>query len=329
MGKTYRAAVVGLGNIAWRFDRNIDSQDKFLTHVYSYIHNGKTKLVGGCSPNADDRYAFEEVFDIPTFASIKELIEHVEPDIVSVCSPTEFHFEHVMFCLDRKVSMIMLEKPPAHSLQELDRMIMRLSEQGSPSKVLVNYQRRYMESYRKLRAMYLEETLGKCNLIQTNYSRGLELNGSHLIDMLFFIVGGGMKCELEWVSSFGDPETPSFALTLENGLGVMISGITLPYHCADISLVFECGRSSILHGGMTTVTEDKVEHELFPGFYRLKMSENNYLGSGGISDSMGEALEDLTRSYEQDEMPQSSIISARSTQEIIERVRQRQGSSDS
>jgi predicted dehydrogenase len=230
-----------------------------------------------------------------------------------------------MYCIERSVSMIWLEKPPTNSVREIDKLFEKLADRGGLCKVLVNYQRRYMESYRKLRTMYLEKKLGDCRLIQLNYSRGLQLNGSHILDTLFFIVGDSIGYELEWVSPFGGPENPCFALTLENGLGVMISGIALAYHCIDISLVCENGRASIMHGGMKPVVEEKVEHEWFPGFYRLKESENDYLGDEkGLVSYMKLALEDLINSYERSEEPQSNLQSARNAQELIEQVRHRQ-----
>jgi predicted dehydrogenase len=327
MKNTYRAAIVGLGNIAWRFDHNIRSKEKFLTHGYAYAQNDQTMIVGGCSPDANDRCAFEKAFNIPSFSSFEELIGRVEPDIVSICSPSEFHFEHVTYCLEQHVPMIWLEKPPACSVHELDLMLAKLSEHNIRSKVLVNYQRRYSEGYGKLRDIYLEKTLGKCRHIQLTYSKGLELNGSHMIDLLFYIVGDGTQCELEWVFSFSDMENPSFALKLENSLGVLVSGVSLPYHCIDISIVCESGRASIKHGGMTSIMEKRVDHELFPGFYRLKEFENKYLNSGPTENCMVRALEDLIHSYEQGKEPQSSIRSARRSLKVIERIRQRQRSS--
>jgi predicted dehydrogenase len=326
MKNTYRAAIVGLGNIAWRFDHNLSSKEKFLTHGYAYDQNDQTVLVGGCSPDEKDRNAFEKAFRIPSFSSLKELIERVEPDIVSICSPSKFHFKHVLYCLEQHIPMIWLEKPPAGSIQELDSMIAELSKHKGRSKILVNYQRRYSERYKKLKRIFLEKTLGKCRHIQLTYSKGLELNGSHIIDLLFFIVGDGTQCELQWISSFRDMVNPSFALNIENSLSVMVSGVSLPYHCIDISMVFESGRVSIKHGGMSSILEKKVEHELFPGFHRLKEFENGNLSSGPMKNSMGSALKDLIQSYEQGKETQSNLRSARSSLEIIERIRQRQRS---
>lgn len=326
MKNTYRAAIIGLGNIAWRYDYKISSTEDFLTHGYSFARNDRTMLVAGCSPDANDRRAFEKTFNIPSFNSFQELIDQVKPDIISICSPSESHFEHVIYCLEQNIPMIWLEKPPACSVHEIDLMFAKLSEYNSGTKILVNYHRRYSEKYGKLKEIYIENMLGKCRQIQLTYSKGLELNGSHMIDLLFYIVGDSTPCDLEWVSSFGDMENPSFALKLENSLGILVSGVSLPYHCIDISILCEAGRASIKHGGMTPIMEKRVDHELFPGFYRLKEFENNYLNSGPTEHCMERALENLIQSYEQGKEPKSNLKSARKSLKVIERIRQQQRS---
>jgi hypothetical protein len=107
---------------------------------------------------------------------------------------------------------------------EIDRLIEKMTERGGASTVLVNYHRRYDPNFRKMEELYREETLGACRLIQITYSRGLELNGSHILDMLFSIVGESAGYEIQWVSSAGGAENPSFGLALESGIQVVVSG---------------------------------------------------------------------------------------------------------
>jgi predicted dehydrogenase len=322
MEKTYRAALVGLGNIAWRFDQNVGGRHS-LTHASAYVQNHRTSIVGGCSPDEGDRVAFERTFGVLAYKTLEKLIDETEPDIVSICSPSGFHYRQVVYCLEKEISMIWLEKPPAGSLSELDALLQAQTGRGGKSKVLVNYQRRYAECYRLLKTLYRDDVLGKCRFVHINYSRGLELNGSHILDMLFFIAGDGAKYELEWISTSKDLENPSFALTLENGVEVIVSGLSLPYHCIDISLVCDKGRISVLHGGMTPRIEKKVEHELFPGFYRLKESEEHLLGPGGFGACMEEALKDLINAFEGDLQLQSGLATARNAQALVEEVRQK------
>ena len=319
----YRVALVGLGNIAWRFDQDV-GRGRGLTHASAYVQNSRTAIVSGCSPDEDDRAAFEGTFSIPAYKTLEGLVDKTELDIVSICSPPELHYDQVLYCLEKEIPMIWLEKPPAGSLSELDALLRMQAWHNGKSKVLVNYQRRYVECYRLLKTLCRDRTLGKCRFIHINYSMGLELNGSHMLDILFFVVGNGTEYELEWVSRSGDFENPSFALAFENGVEAIVSGLSLPYHCIDISLVCDGGRASVLHGGMTPRVEKKVEHELFPGFCRLKESEKRLLGSGGFGTCMEEALKDLIDAFEKDMQPLSSLTTARRAQALVEEIRQKQ-----
>ncbi len=324
MGKKYRAVLVGLGNIAWRFDQKVGMKSPGLTHLFAYERNRHTKLVGGCSPVREDRLSFQKAFNIPTYNSIEEMIDRLSPDIVSICSPTEFHFEHALYCLKREVPMIWLEKPPAASLSEMDELIEEARSRHNKSTILVNYQRRYAECFIKLQAVYKEEILGKCRFIHVNYSKGLETNGSHMLDILFFIMGINSTYRLEWADTSNNVENISFVLSFEDGPKVVVSGIDLPYHCIDISLTFDQGRASILFGGMATRVEEKIEHEIFPSFYRLKEGAPDLLGSGGFEHSMEEALRDLIESFEKGHLPKSSLITSRKALALIEEVKRKQ-----
>jgi len=324
MGR-YRAALVGLGNIAWRYDINASRNHDFLTHAFTYRQDDRVELVGGCSPVAQEREDFSGEFDLPTFASIAALLEKCRPDIVSICSPTARHYEHTSFCLENGVSMIWLEKPPAVTVTELNRLRELRKERAPQAKVAVNYLRRFTERYQKLRQLYQSHSLGACRLIQLNYSRGLMVNGSHILDMLFFVVGDGMEWRLDWISPGSTPDHPSFGLTLAKGLQVIVSGMVLPYHCIDIALTFDEGRAAIIHGGMTVMMERRAGHELFPGYYRLRPSDTALLDGLGVEKAMAAALDNLIEAYEKDSEPSSNLETAWQTQALLEAVYTRQG----
>jgi len=320
MSKKYRAALVGLGNIAWRFDQKNDDIDMGLTHASSYKKHDRVEIVGGCSPEPDDRKSFEKVYKVQTFETLEAMIPAVKPDIVSICTPAEHHYDQVLSCLQHSIPMIWLEKPPATSVADLDNLIQENGRFPGRSKILVNYQRRFSENYIWLQSLYQDQTLGACRLIQINYSRGLENNGSHLLDILFFIVGLDFEYRLEWVSN-SKSASPSFALASQNGFPVLIAGSELPYHNIDIILTFDLGRASVIYGGMVRRIESKVENDLFPGFYRLAESKIIHTDNGEIQRSMAGALSELIRAYEDNREPKSSLITARRTQKLMEEIR--------
>jgi predicted dehydrogenase len=320
MSKKYRAALVGLGNIAWRFDQKTDDVGIGLTHASCFMKHDRVEIIGGCSPQQDDRESFEKVYKVQVFKTIEEMLSAVKPDIVSICTPAEHHYSQVMFCLQHSIPMIWLEKPPTTSLADLDNLIRENGQPQKRSKILVNYQRRFSESYIWLQSLYQDQTLGPCRLIQINYSRGLETNGSHLLDILFFIVGLECEYRLEWVSD-SRAASPSFALTFPNGFSVLVSGFDLSYHNTDVILTFDSGRASVLYGGMVQRIESKIENDLFPGFYRLSESNMVHTDNGEIQCSMAEALSDLIGAYEDNREPRSSLITASKTQKLVEEIR--------
>jgi predicted dehydrogenase len=319
--RLYTAALVGLGNIAWQFDRFVPS-GPVLTHAGAYQKNEQTMLRGGFSPDCRDRSAFEEKLQLPAYSSFEEMMTRLKPQIVSICSPVECHFDQVEYCLKHEIPMIWLEKPPVATTHELDRLLKLQKENGGKSKILINYQRRYMECYQRLGQLFNEKFLGECQHIHITYSRELETNGSHLLDYLFYILNEDVKYSIDWVSSLKDHKNPSFGLRFGDLLRVFVCGIDLSYHCIDISLLCEQGRASILHGGMTPVLEVKTEHENFPSFYRLSTSGHDLLGRGGFEGSFEAVLEDLITAYEKGCEPRSNLRTARATQSLVETMEQ-------
>ena len=320
MSKKYRAALVGLGNIAWRFDQKNGGAGIGLTHASSYIKHDRVEIAGGCSPEQDDRESFEKLYQVQTFKTIEEMIQAVKPDIVSICTPAEHHYNQVMYCLEHAIPMIWLEKPPTTSLLDLDNLIQANGQPPRSSKIMVNYQRRFSKSYIDLQALYKNQTLGACRLIQINYSRGLETNGSHLLDILFFIVGPECEYRLEWVSNRSS-KSPSFTLTFQENLSIIVSGLEVPYHNIDIILTFDLGRASVIYGGTVKRIESKIDNDIFPGFYRLAESNMAHINNEEIESSMAKALSDLIEASEDNREPRSNLVTARRTQKLMEEIR--------
>ncbi len=181
-----RAVLIGLGNIAWKFshDNNTGSS---LCHKDAFLKNKKVSLLAGYAPNDAHVKNFSMNTGVIGFTNINQMLEEIKPDIVSICSPQEFHAEHVTLCLENKVPMIWLEKPAAGSADEIKKLENIRSTMKTPSTILVNFQRRYSENYQKLKALIEKEIYGAPLLIEINYSQGLQLNGSHMLDILIYL----------------------------------------------------------------------------------------------------------------------------------------------
>jgi predicted dehydrogenase len=212
--------------------------------------------------------------------------------------------------------MIWLEKPACVSTDEL----LRLGQYslGRPTTILVNYIRRYVSVYRKLKDVFDQKLLGPPVCLQIIYSRGLLNNGAHLIDQAFFLAGDPQRFRLLDVSTPFDSSNPWFSMMLDQFVPVSVIGCPLPYHCIDLVLVCEEGRASIVHGGMTALWESKTEHELFPGFYRLKQESTRFLEPSGLNGAMAAALDDLIDAHRRKRRPISDLATAAGSQAVIE-----------
>lgn len=313
-----RGALLGLGNIAWKYDANRPESGFALTQAGAMLRHPEVELVGGCSPDAADRRGFSDWSGgLPVFTAPGAMLEQLRPDLVGICSPTQEHFTHVLQCLESGVRVIWLEKPPTSDSGQLEQLLRRAEH--CQATVCVNYFRRYLPSYRQLRKLMQDQTYGPCLNIRITYSPGLARNGVHLLDQLFFLTGAH-EYKLLWVEKGGDASSPSFALRLPGGQLVLGCGGSAPYHTNDISVQCAEGMLTIARGGKETAVAKCLENELFPGFFDLHPQNPCPLGSGGLEGYMQASLEDLLLCAMNGEAPQSGLRSALLTQQLLEAI---------
>jgi predicted dehydrogenase len=319
----YNAAIIGLGNIAWRFDQSrVGSSEVPYTHAGALAVNPKTSIIAGVSIDAKDRLEFAERYGVQTYSTIEALFDVVTPDIVSICSPSDFHFEHAMYCLEHRVPMIWLEKPPAKTTSELD-MLIKAQKNYDASTILINYSRRYSNIYRQLKKICDSNIYGNAVMMHISYSRGLEINGSHMIDAAFYVADDPEKAFLDKVMDFPARENPSFSFKFSHGLPAIVTGMDLSYQCAEITVTFERGRATVLYAGASGRVEVQTEHEHFPGFYILTEINGHSLKPNSQNTYFSIALSDLMDAYESGRHPVSSLHTARKSQELWNAVREK------
>ena len=311
------AALIGLGNIAWKYDARNKAAGFALSQGGAMRTHPEVTLTGGCSPDAVDRSRFTQWSEgLPAFTTPDEMLQFLRPELVGICSPTELHFAHAKLCLESGVRLLWLEKPPTATVAEL-RELIALAERKQAT-ICVNYFRRYLPVYQRLRDALRMEIFGQCHLIRMLYSPGLARNGVHLLDMLFFLTGAE-EYELLWVER-GSNDSPSFVLRLSTGHLVQVAGSELHYHSNDISAICADGIMSVLRGGKRAVMERRVENALFPGFYDLQDGDHAALGVSSMKGYMKNALDDLLASSRTNVAPQSNMRSASYTQTLLEDI---------
>lgn len=325
MGLT--AALIGLGNIAWRYDMGkADANGSCLTHLSTLTSRGDIEVVGGFDSDNAVRTDWTGQTGLTACDNIASLLA-LKPDIVSICSPNSEHAVHLEFCLNAEVPMIWLEKPATDSLVETDRLL-ALQRQKAASTILVGFQRRYLPVYRRLK--HTLDELGPALGVSLVYSRGLETNGSHLIDLLFYLFGDEIKWQLSCQTSeppmqYCQEPSPSFLIEIDGGPVCTVTGLDLPYHSIDVAIHFDDGRASVLYGGLQETWEKRIENPLFSGFCCLQYPEGGHSQKIDPSAEMRQVfpamLNDLIAASRSETAPASSLVSARAGQALVKAVK--------
>ena len=75
-----RAAVIGVGSMGRH-------------HARVYTELAQTQLVGVSDVSAETGQRIASLYNVPAFQDYRELLDEVQPDIVSVVVPTKYHRE--------------------------------------------------------------------------------------------------------------------------------------------------------------------------------------------------------------------------------------------
>jgi predicted dehydrogenase len=126
-------------------------------HGASHVRNvtrlaaaGRAELVGVADP--------QPVGDLPSFASLEQLLEATEVDVVVISTPIQTHVPLAELAM-RAGADVLLEKPPTASLAEFEQLSAVVAETGRACQV--GFQAQASEATLKLAAMVADGQLGE------------------------------------------------------------------------------------------------------------------------------------------------------------------------
>lgn len=194
MGKTHRAAIIGLGfigggdqvsgdAIGGQQVANLDG-----THVAALSKHPQVELVAGSSRDAGRRQRFERRTGVKTYADWQALLAAESPDIVSVATYAPVHAEITLACVQQGARAVYCEKPIATTLTDAERMAQACRAAGAL--LVINHNRRFNPNYRRLRDLIAEGGLGALTSASLRWGHGRLGNvGTHTIDALCLVTG--------------------------------------------------------------------------------------------------------------------------------------------
>jgi predicted dehydrogenase len=178
----YKALLAGCGNIGAMYDWQ---NEHVLTHAKAYAASGVIET-SFFDMKQEQAVKVAERYNGKVITDIDADLENTFYDLFSICTPTSTHFDLLKKAFQKKIPVIICEKPISLEPFELDQLADLYFSSGS--KVLVNYFRRFQPSFEKLREIieFLKET-EKLTSISIRYQRGFINNCSHAFDLLQFL----------------------------------------------------------------------------------------------------------------------------------------------
>ncbi len=183
----YKAAIVGLGQVGLSFDRDT-KRTGIWTHFSAFTRLvDRYELVAVCdvsSARLDE--ATSRCAALRTYACIDDLLGCESLDVVSICTPPRFHGEQIIKCAG-KVRAIICEKPLCEDIWQGEEVIHTCLSQGTL--LAVNYYKRYDGCIPHVRERIQSGAVGTIRTVTAWYAGPLDAVGSHMIDLLRFILG--------------------------------------------------------------------------------------------------------------------------------------------
>lgn len=143
-----RVALVGTGNIA-----------RFHASALASLPE-KAEIVAAVDVDTEVLTTFRSRFAIPAgYTDLSTMLEDQRPELVHVCTPPGLHLPQVEACLGAGAS-VLVEKPPALSLAEAEKMAAAEGGEGGPWLATV-FQHRFGSGARRVRALADAGVLGR------------------------------------------------------------------------------------------------------------------------------------------------------------------------
>ena len=271
-----KVLIVGCGNIAGGFDAERPTEALPFTHASAYLQHGGFTLVCCIDPDDVRRTAFCKRWGVSNAsASIETLPFDVgSVDVVSICSPTDFHREHLEAALQLHPKIIFCEKPISPFFSDSLHCIQLCEAKG----VLfaVNYTRRWAPDIVRFHGDIACGKWGGIRSFVAHYNKGILNNGGHVLDLLQYLLGTlSVKSVGKPIWDFWDKD-PTVSAVLHSKSGVPIylnTADARDYAFFEIQFVTEHGVIAIESGGLVWRIRRAIDSPTFKGYRALDSGE--------------------------------------------------------
>lgn len=195
---TLRAGIIGTGGVAgmgllgMHDEETIGHERVNASHAGGYAESERVELVAVADIDEEKLDRFGEVWDIPEpdrYLGHETMLEARDLDIVSVCTPTSLHHQHVMAAANSGADpeVIWCEKPIATAVGDAEEMIDVCKT--SNTELVVNHTSRFTHNLTRVRELICEDNLlGNVHSGNAMFRMELMRNSTHLLDMFVYLL---------------------------------------------------------------------------------------------------------------------------------------------
>lgn len=278
----YSVLIIGAGQIGALFDA--PGSTAVLTHAHGFTGHGGFRLVGFVDPDMERAERAASIWGGEAYGSVAAAFASSTIDVAVLAAPDGFHYSLLKELANQPLRLVFTEKPLTQSLAQGEEIIRLYQERSIP--LLVNYSRRFVPEFVDLRDEIASGSLGSFLSGTGYYGKGTLHNGSHLVDLLNFLVGE--VAEIRRFASIEDycceDSTCSALLTLKSGGRFVMQALDCRYFTIfEIDLFFEQARIRIVDSGFTLERYAVKNNELFAGYRNMQVVKTT-------STSLGTAL---------------------------------------
>lgn len=258
--------IVGCGNIAGGYDEG-RADDIVRTHAKAFSSHPGFRLAACVEPSPQRRADFMRIWSVAEGAGTLAELAHRHFAVACICGPTATHAEHLWQLLEMNVDLVFCEKPLTPDCDEATRIVAAYAARGRI--LAVNYLRRFDSAMAGLRNDIAGGRLGRLQSAVGFYTKGILNNGSHMVDLLHYLIGPLTPCRVDRAIIDYLPSDPTLDCTLTDANGALIRMVGLDrnaFTIFELDLIFEHERVRLLDSGFGMTRSRVIDAPRFDNY---------------------------------------------------------------
>lgn len=267
----YRVLIVGAGNIGAFFDTPGDKN--VLTHAHAFTSHEGFELTGFVDTDIKKAKKAAAIWGVKAYTSVEEAFAAGRIDVVSVSVPDELHHAVLKSLASFPVKLVFAEKPLAKSVREAREICRLYKKKGI--KLAVNYTRRYVPEFAALKEEIASGVYGRFISGSAYYGKGLFHNGSHMADLMRYLIGEiGSSRKLAVIRDhYRDDPSVEAVISFKNGGNLSLMCVPPEHYTVfECDLFFEKKRVRITDAGFKMERYDVKPSKVFKGYRNLTLA---------------------------------------------------------